>query len=121
MSVVSFPAQGADLGGATGTAGADTDNVPGAVCGSSTGRIGPSLCVPSWGHQSHGMAEILKPLAVPLMTLSQKGLLHPPCRVLQNPTVPRACTIPAASSVPALPSSGPRRSCCLDMTMFGCF
>lgn len=28
-----------------------------------------SLFVPSWAHHRHGMTEILKPLAVPLMTV----------------------------------------------------
>lgn len=121
MSVVSFPAQGADSEGATGIAGADRHPVPGTVCDSSTDRIGPSPFVPSWVHHGHGMTEILKPLAVPLMTLFQEGLLYPHCRVLQNPTVPSHHTTATAPSVPALPSSGPRRSCRLDMTMFGCF
>lgn len=121
MSVVSFPGQGADSEGATGVAGTDTHLMPGAVCSSSTGRIGTSLFVPSWAHHRHGMRDILKPLAVLLMTLSQGGLLHPHCRVLQNPTVPRHRTTAAAPSVPGPLSSGPRRSCCLAMTMFGCF
>lgn len=121
MSVVSFPGQGADLEGATGVAGTDTHHMPGAVCGSSAGRIGMSLFVPSWAHHRHGMTEILKPLAVPLMTLPQEGLLHPHCKVLWNPTVPRHRTTAAAPSVPGPPSSGPQRSCCLAMTMFGCF
>lgn len=116
MSVISFPGQGADWEGATGVAGADTHHMPGAVCGHSAGRIGPSALVPSWAHHGHGITEILKPLAVPLRTLSQEWLLHPHCRVLWNPTVPRHCTTAPAPSTP-----GPRRSCCLAMTMFGCF
>lgn len=87
MSVVSFPGQGADLEGATGVAGADAHHMPGAVCSRSAGRIGPSPFVSSWVHHSHGITEILKALAVPLMTLSVPG--RAAASSLQGPVEPR--------------------------------
>lgn len=68
MSVVSFPGQGADSEGATGVAGTDTHHMPLGLAG-----LGHPHFLSSWVHHSHGITEILKPLAVPLMALSIPG------------------------------------------------
>lgn len=94
MSVISFPGQGADSEGATGVAGADAHHMPGAVCGSSAGRIGPSQFVPSWACHGHGMTESLKPLAVPLMTLSGCVPGRAAASSLQGPAEPRCAQTP---------------------------
>lgn len=67
MSVVSFPGQGADSEGAMALQGPTHTTCLGLA------GLGHPHFLSSWVHHSHGITEILKPLAVPLMALSVPG------------------------------------------------